>query len=105
MPRAQKNHQKEEEEDMPEPELMTQRTNKSDAALDAGERLVRNYYSLFQAVLPDVPTPVEALTAGAPSQSGANDDTKVYLVPMNMQTLQLIQEHIPQDISVGSEYT
>lgn len=24
---------------------------------------------------------------------------------MNMRTLQLIQEHIPQDISVGSEYT
>mgnify|MGYP006096525907 CR=1 FL=1 len=42
--------------------------------------------------------------AGAPSQ-GAQDDSKVFLVPMNMRTLQLIQEHIPQDISVGSEYT
>jgi hypothetical protein len=42
--------------------------------------------------------------AAAPSQS-AQDDTKVFLVPMNMQTLQLIQEHIPQDITVASEYT
>jgi len=45
-PRAQKNRQKGEEEDMPEPELMSRRTNKSDAALDAGDKLVRNYYSI-----------------------------------------------------------
>lgn len=96
---------------MPEPELLSQRTNKSQAALDAGERLVRNYYTLVQAVLPDVPTPAAAPTAGVPSQNALND-TKVQkhnhgsiVVPMHMQTLQHMQEHVLQDISVGSEFT